>query len=117
MSESAGTMRESGIIRLHRQPRFYRDQIRAYQVRIDDNLTGKIAEGETKDFFVPPRRAPGPSHPRQALGQPGGDAQGSRRRTGRVHLPSRRAGATEPVRAAGPARYIRLNGPTVTIRT
>jgi hypothetical protein len=52
MGESAGTVQGWGVIRLRRR-QGWRDRLRAYQVRIDGNLVGKIAEGETKDFFVP----------------------------------------------------------------
>jgi hypothetical protein len=54
MGESAGTTRGWSVIRLHRRQGFYRDGLRAYRVRIDGNFAGKIAEGQTRDFVVPP---------------------------------------------------------------
>jgi hypothetical protein len=51
--ESAGTAPGWGVIRLYRWEGFYRDSLRAYRVRIDGNRVGKIAEGETRDFYVP----------------------------------------------------------------
>jgi hypothetical protein len=47
-------MPDWSVIRLHRSQGFYVDSLRAYRVRIDGNPVGKIAQGETKDFFVPP---------------------------------------------------------------
>ena len=47
-------MPDWSVIRVHRQPGFYVDRLRAYRVRIDGNPVGKIAAGETKDFYVPP---------------------------------------------------------------
>jgi hypothetical protein len=54
MGESTGTSRDLNVIRLRRRQGAYRDRRRAYQVRIDGNLVGEIAEGETKNLFVPP---------------------------------------------------------------
>jgi hypothetical protein len=54
MGESAGTMPGPGVIRVRRRQGFYRDRLRRYRVRIDGSPVGKIAEGETRDFFVPP---------------------------------------------------------------
>jgi hypothetical protein len=39
---------------MRRQDGYYRDRLRNYRVRIDGNPVGEIAQGETKDFFVPP---------------------------------------------------------------
>lgn len=54
MGEPAGTMRGWSVIRLRRQRGFYRDSLRTYRVRINGDRVGRIAEGETKDFPVPP---------------------------------------------------------------
>lgn len=117
MGESAGTMRGWSVIRLCRGQGFYRDHFRAYRVRIDGNLTGKIAEGETKDFFVPP----GEHRVRLTI-----DGLFTSRE---VTLQVREGELAEFIcRPGGPAlqslfalliphRYIRLNGPAVTSRT
>jgi hypothetical protein len=52
--ESAGTTQGDSIIRLRRQQGFYRDQHLVYRVRIDGNRAGRIVEGETREFSVPP---------------------------------------------------------------
>jgi hypothetical protein len=54
MGESMGTTPGLSVIRVHRRQGFYRDHFGRYRVRIDGNPVGKMAEGETKDFFVPP---------------------------------------------------------------
>jgi hypothetical protein len=54
MGDLAGTLQGWSVIRLYRRNGFYRDQLGRYRVRIDGNPVGKIAEGETRDFFVPP---------------------------------------------------------------
>jgi hypothetical protein len=41
------------VIRVHRQPGFYRESLRRYQVRIDGSPVAKLAPGETRDFSVP----------------------------------------------------------------
>jgi hypothetical protein len=117
MGESAGTIRGWSVIRLRRRQGFYRDRLRAYRVRIDGNLAGKIAEGETKDFFVPP----GEHRVRLAID----GLWGSRE----VAIQVREGELAEFIcRPGGPAlqslfallvphRYIRLNGPAATNRT
>jgi hypothetical protein len=54
MGESAGAIGGLGVIRMRRHDGYYRDRLRNYRVRIDGNPVGKIAQGETKDFLVPP---------------------------------------------------------------
>lgn len=41
-------------IRIHRQPRGYRDSIRAYKVHIDGQPVGGVRRGQTRDFQVGP---------------------------------------------------------------
>lgn len=117
MGEPAGRVRGTSVIRLRRQQGFYRDHLVAYRVRIDGNPVGKIAEGETKDFSV----LPGEHRVRLTVGPPWGSRE--------APLMVRDGELAEFVcRPGGPAlqslfallvphRYIRLNGPTVTIRT
>jgi hypothetical protein len=54
MSESAGIVPGSSVIRLRRRSGFYRDRIRTYRVWIDGNPVAEIPHGATKDFPVPP---------------------------------------------------------------
>jgi hypothetical protein len=54
MGEPAETTRGRSVIRMHRQDGYYRDRLSNYRVRIDGSPVGRIAQGETKDFFVPP---------------------------------------------------------------
>ena len=114
MGDSTATRRAGSVIRLHRGQGFYRDRLRAYLVRIDGNLVGKIAEGETKDFSVPT----GEHRVRLTIDR----LFTSREVTLRVGEGQL---AEFTCRPSGPAlqslfalliphRYIRLNGPAVT---
>ena len=52
MSEFEGSVPALSVIRLRRREGFYVDSLRRYRVRIDGNPVGKIAQGDTRDFFV-----------------------------------------------------------------
>jgi hypothetical protein len=54
MGEPAAATQDESVIRLRRQPGFYRDSLRKYRVRIDGSPAGAIAPGEAMDFVVPP---------------------------------------------------------------
>jgi len=54
MSDSTGTTGDRSVIRLHRQQGFCRDHFGKYRIRLDGSPVDKIAEGQTKDFSVPP---------------------------------------------------------------
>jgi hypothetical protein len=117
MGEPAGNTPGWSVIRLYRQQGFLRDRLRAYRVRIDGNPTGKIAEGETKDFYVPP----GEHRIRLTLD----GFWGTREVALRVHEGELAEFTCRPGGSAlqslfallVPNRYIRLNGPIITSRT
>ncbi len=54
MGESPVTTPVPGVLRVRRGQGFYRDHFRRYWVRIDGSPAGELAEGEARDFFVPP---------------------------------------------------------------
>lgn len=118
MGESAGTMRDSSVIRLRRQQGFYRDHFGRYRVRIDGNPIGRIAEGQTKDFLVPP----GEHRVRLTIDR----FWTSREVILQLHdgqvaeftcSPSASTTASAVLMWVRPHRWIRLEGPTVTDRT
>jgi hypothetical protein len=44
----------ASVIRIRRQPRGYRDSIRAYKVHIDGQAVGAVRRGQAQDFPVVP---------------------------------------------------------------
>jgi hypothetical protein len=118
MGEPAAATRGASIIRLHRKQGFYRDSLRSYQVRIDGSPVGRITPGETEDFSVPPGR----HWVRLTLDR----IWTSREAVLEIHAdevaeftcrPSASAIPSLVLGLVRPHRYIRLDGPTVTIRT
>jgi len=103
------------VIRLHREQGFYRDRRRAYRVRIDGNVVGKVAEGETKDFFVPPGEhrvrftIDGLWSSREVTFQVGADEL-----TEFICYPSASVTTSFVLAWVCPHRYIRLDGPVVS---
>jgi hypothetical protein len=47
-------MPPNAIIRINRQAAYWRDTLRAYKVVVDGEEVGRIRDGETLDFVVPP---------------------------------------------------------------
>jgi hypothetical protein len=118
MGEPAAATRGDSVIRVHRQQGFYRDSLRRYQARIDGSPAGTIAAGETEDFFVPPGR----HGVRLRLDR----FWTSREAVLEIHAdevaeftcrPSASAIPSLVLGLVRPHRYIRLDGPAVTIRT
>jgi len=118
MGEPAAATRGESVIRVHRQQGFYRDSLRRYQARIDGSPVGTIGPGETEDFFVPPGR----HGVRLTLDR----IWTSREAVLEIHAdevaeftcrPSASAIPSLVLGLVRPHRYIRLDGPTVTIRT
>ena len=103
---------------MHRQQGFYRDSLRRYQARIDGSPVGTIAPGETEDLFAPPGR----HGVRLTLDR----IWTSREAVLEIHADEVAEFTCRPSASAIPSlvpglvrphRYIRLDGPTVTIRT
>lgn len=118
MGEPAAATRGGSVIRLHRQQGLYRDSLRRYRVRIDGSPVGRIAPGETNDFFVPPGR--------HGVHLTVDRFWTSREAVLEIHAdevakftcrPSASAIPSLVLGLVRPHRWIRLNGPTVTIRT
>ena len=118
MGEPAAATRGGSVIRLHRQRGHYRDSLRHYKVRIDGSPVGRIAPGETKDFSVPPGR----HGVRLRLDR----FWTSREAVLEIHADEVAEFTCRPsalpilglvLGLVRPHRWIRLNGPTVTIQT
>jgi hypothetical protein len=118
MGEPAEAMPAPGVIRLSRQQGFYRDHFGRYRVRIDGHPAGWMAEGETKDFPVPP----GEHRVRLTMDR----FWTSREVTLQVHAgelaeftcrPSASTTASMVLLYMRPHRWIRLDGPVVAGRT
>jgi len=118
MGEPAAATRGESVIRVHRQQGFYRDSLRQYRVRIDGSPVGTMTPGETEDFVVPPGR----HGVRLTLDR----FWTSREAVLEIHAdevadftcrPSASAIPSLVLGLVCPRRYIRLDGPTVTIRT